>query len=392
MAYACNPEFKELYVNFTADPNGIGPHLNGHLGQLSAQDPLLVSTGSDLVIFPGDGRAPMTQTFRNSGRGFFELTSISHLGIAVPYLVRQRETGYTGWRADAERLMAQIPKVQAVNSVAYWRDTVGLEAWAGMEEKITDLVDYSCDVTLDVLKRFVADPDRFTFQYLRDNFLDGNGPDRLPVPMNDMMAATFALVFLDSGYRIIRWLRENAFDWERMMVLLCGRAGRPTAALTWQSNSMCHMLWQGSGQKLVPERLYIAPHAPGLVLADLEAPGGAERVEAQFRQIWYSTRATVEMGRLMYEGYPAFQRNINAAPVVSAGTQVLSELPKVQSPDDRRGFVTLLRFVMEDPGQQLANASAHYIIDQLCANGNRPSDVQVPGFTKTVYPRRTPRV
>jgi hypothetical protein len=46
---------------------------------------------------------------------------------------------------------------------------------------------------------------------------------------------------------------------------------------------------------------------------------------------------------------------------------------------------------MEDPRQQLANASSHYIADQLAENDNRPERVIVPGFTNTAYPRMTPR-
>ncbi len=74
--------------------------------------------------------------------------------------------------------------------------------------------------------------------------------------------------------------------------------------------------------------------------------------------------------------------------VIDAKTESLGVLPTVQSPEDRRAIVTRLRFVMEDPGQQLANATAQYIIDQLCACDNRPADVVVPGFTNMNYPRR----
>ncbi len=83
----------------------------------------------------------------------------------------------------------------------------------------------------------------------------------------------------------------------------------------------------------------------------------------------------------MFEGYPAFRPAIKSAPVIDAKTESLGVLPTVQSPEDRRAIVTRLRFVMEDPAQQLANATAHYIIiDQLCACDNR-ADVVVPGFT-----------
>ena len=234
-----------------------------------------------------------------------------------------------------------------------------------------DLVDYSCAVTADYLRCGFEEPSILTFDYLRDHFLDAVDAADIPVAMNDMMAATFALVFLDTGFRVIRWLRAQALDWKRLMVMISGRAGRATAGLTWQTNSMCHLLWRASGERLIQERLLIAPHAPALVLSDLEDADRRAAIEAQFREIWFSCRASVEIGRLMYEGYPAFRPVTDGGPVLDAATQTISEIPVVRSPDDRRAIITRLRFVMEDPGQQLANAAAQYIVDQLCAADNR---------------------
>ena len=33
---------------------------------------------------------------------------------------------------------------------------------------------------------------------------------------------------------------------------------------------MCHLLWQASGKRLAPERLYLAAHAPALALDQLK--------------------------------------------------------------------------------------------------------------------------
>lgn len=384
MAYAPDPEFQALYNAFTAVPDAIGPHLNAHNGQLSSEDPLLVSTGSDIVVFPGGGRPPLTESFRLSTRGFVEITAVSHLGVAVPYLIRLRELGYAGWADDARRLIAHTERVRAVNNMAYWRDHVAVEAWRGLEPRIVAMTEYACVTTIDFLQRALAEPSLLTFPYVRANFLDATGPDAPRIAMNDMMAATFALIFLDTGFRIIRWLRSQEIAWDRLMVLISGRAGRPTAGTTWHTNSMCNLLWQASGRRLDPERLYIAPHAPALDLADLTA-GGAAALEAQFRQIWFSSRTTAEMGRLMYEGYPAFRRDIAAAPVLDAATNSLSEIPTVLSVDDRRAIITRMRFVMEDPAQQLANAGAQFIVDQLASNGNRPEAVLVPGLSNVDY-------
>ena len=388
MSYSPHPEFSRLYSIFTPDADSIGGHLNSLKARQSADDPLLVTTGSDIIIFPGSGREPLMESFRNSTRGFVELTSISHLGVAVPFIVRMRELGDPAWEAHARRLMEQIAKVRAINTEAYWRDTVAVAAWVGQESKITDLVEYSCAVTLDYLTRALADQTLLTFDHLREHYLDPVHSERVPVPINDMMAGTFGLVFLDIGHRIIGWLRNQDFDWQRLMVVVTGRAGRATAGLTWPTNSMCHLLWRASNERLPPERLYIAPHAPSLVLGDLRDAASRAALETQFRQIWYSTRVTVEVGRAMFEGYPAFIPAVNSAPVIDASTRSLGEMPAVTSPDDRRAVMTRLRFVMEDPAQQLANSVAQYIIDQLCATNNRASDVIVAGFTNVTYPRR----
>jgi hypothetical protein len=307
--------------------------------------------------------------------------------VAVPYIIRARELGDPAWEGDAHRLIDRILKVRAVNSEAYWREAVAVAAWAGMESKIADLVDYSCGVTLEFLRRGLQDQTRMSFAHLRHHFLDPVDFPDVPVPMNDMMAGTFGLVLLDSSHRIIRWLRNQALDWERLMVIISGRAGRTTAGLTWQTNSMCHLLWQASAHRLLPERLYIAPHAPSLILENLGDNASREALEAQFRAIWISIRVSVELGRSMFEGYPAFRPALENAPVIDEKTESLEVLPTVQSPEDRRAIMTRLRFVMEDPAQQLANATAHYIIDQLCACGNRPADVVVPGFSNVNYPR-----
>jgi hypothetical protein len=389
MSYGPRPEFRDLYSIFTSDADSIGAHLNDIRARHSADDPLLVTTGSDIIVFPGSGRAPVTESFRRSTRGFVELTAISHLGVAVPYIIRMRDLGEPAWEKDANRLIDRILKVRAVNDEAYWRDTVAVAAWSGMEAKIADLVDYSCNVTLDFFRRGLRDQARLSFDYLRRHFLDPVDSPDVPVPMNDMMAGTFGLVLLDSSHRIIGWLRDQAIDWERLMIIISGRAGRATAGLTWQTNSMCHLLWQASEHRLLPERLYIAPHAPSLVLENLQDDVSRAELEAQFRAIWFSSRVTVELGRAMFEGYPAFRQFINNAPVIDGKTESLGELPTVQSPEDRRAIMTRLRFVMEDPAQQLANATAHYIIDQLCACDNRPTKVIVPGFTNMTYPRRS---
>src|SRR3546814_19570517 len=76
--------------------------------------------------------------------------------LAIPYLARLRELGFAGWESAARDLLVQCRVVRKTNSTSFWRDTVAVEAWAGLEEKIADLVDYPCATTADYLEREVG--------------------------------------------------------------------------------------------------------------------------------------------------------------------------------------------------------------------------------------------
>ena len=86
---------------------------------------------------------------------------------------------------------------------------------------------------------------------------------------------------------------------------------------------------------------------------------------------------------------PAYQKSIEHPPVVDPETQRLNEIPMVRSVRDRRAIVMRLRFVIEDPAQQIAMAGSQFMVYQLCANGNRPDRVEIPGFTRVEYSRLT---
>ena len=105
MTYAPHANFKSLYDAYTG-PDSTGQHLTKHMVRLTERDPILIVTGADFVIFPGYGKDPIVESFRNSTRGFVELTAISHIGAAIAWIFRLKELGYPTWRDDANRLVA----------------------------------------------------------------------------------------------------------------------------------------------------------------------------------------------------------------------------------------------------------------------------------------------
>jgi hypothetical protein len=291
----------------------------------------------------------------------------------------------------AQRLIDRAEQVRAVNDTHYWEQEVAVEAYRGYESKIADMVDYTCRVSAQFMRMCLADERLMTFENLRQNFLDPIDSPAVPVSLNDVMVATFTLTFLDIAHRMIRWLRSQNFNWHKLMVLLSGKSGRPSAGLTWQTNNNCHLLWRASEEGISAENVQITPHGPTLALSDLRDPARVAEIEGQVREVFLQLRANTDLARAMFEGYPAFAKSIEESPVIEPTTKSLHTMPRLRSPDDRFTAITRLRFVMEDPTQLLSNSVAHFVIDQLCEHSNRPELVVIPGFSEVSYPTREQR-
>jgi hypothetical protein len=378
MPYQPNAAFAGLFRAFTADPQSIGAHLTRQMAQQHRDDPLLVSTGSDIVLFPGAGRAPAIESFRKSTRGFIELTAVSHLPLAIAYLARMHELSPhdDSWQSDAARLHDHAQKTRAANSLELWRDHVAVNSFAGHEQKIADMVDYTCGVTINLLERAQKDRSLLSFAHLNDEYFAAPPSDTFPVSMNDVMFATFGLAFLDIVYRIGNWLRAQALEWSRLMVLVSGQSGRPTAGSTWATNNMCYLVWCASNRTLPPERIFVAPHAPSFSAAEVPDDAALAELERTYRELWLNTRASIDVARALFPAQRPYR--FDPAPADS--------MPPIASVDDREATAARLRRIMEDPSQLLSNCVADYIVDQLHSNGNQPHKIEIPGFTNVSYP------
>ena len=229
-----SPELVALFTTYTASPDSIGSHLARAAVSATAHDPLLVVTGTDLVLYPGGGKPPLIEPYRLATRGFKELAGVSHLGPAVATLARLRELGGDGaadgqpgdgWRADAVRLLGATTAARAANSTSLWRDKLAIRAFVGREEAIASMIDYSGRLTERFLQRALADPGYLTMANVRRDYLEGPAADgALPVPFNRVMIATFYLTGMDIAHRLITWLDAVDIDWARAMVIFAGQA------------------------------------------------------------------------------------------------------------------------------------------------------------------------
>ncbi|HEY6492568.1 MAG TPA: DUF5624 domain-containing protein [Trebonia sp.] len=375
-----DPELLRLFTTYTAAPDSLTVKLTSAVAARGRYDPLIVATRSDIALYAADGRPPTVEGTRMSTRGFKELAGISHVGPAVATLVQLRSMG-RGWQTDARRLLTRLEAALATNSVELWRDRIRVPAYAGREAAIAGLIDYTLAATARYLRAALDNPSYLCAETLRDDFLEGG-----EVPVNQVMVATFFLVGLDITHRFITWFEKLQFDWDRVMVLIAGQHGRVTSGVTWNTNSIATLLHGASAGRLRMDRMYIAPHAPTFPtpvdgdLAEVIA------LEKPLRDIWYQTRASIELGETMFAGYPRFASGQALAPDLDEGLTEVTEMPLVHSPRDMRALVTRMRVVLEDPRQMVSSSVIDYAVEQLVATGNDPARVVVPGLDGVAYP------
>jgi hypothetical protein len=389
MAFFESPELIRLFQVYTASPNSIGAHFAVASERATSDHPLLVATGTDLALYPGGGAPPTVDGFRLGLRGFKELTAVSHLGPAVATLARLKELDPSGlWRTDTERLLAATRDARLANSVELWRDQIGVAAFVGRQAAIAAMIDYTCRVTERVLERALAEPGYLTAAHLRRDYLAGPS-DELPVPINRVMVATFFLAGMDFAHRLIDWFDQLELPWERTMVIVAGRQGRPTAGVTRDTNSVAGIIETVARGRLPRTHLLIAPHAPVFPRYDGSNLDQVAALEHEYRVMWSSMLATSDLGEHMFAGYPRYEPLPRNYQSLTPGTRTVSEMPTVTRPNDWHAMVTRLRVVMEDPRQLLSGAVTDYASRQLVQNDNDPSRITVPGLDAEDYPPLT---
>lgn len=379
-------ELLGLFQAYTASATSIGAHYAELAARTSGHDPLIVATGTDIALYPGRGSAPTVEGFRLSTRGFKELAAVSHLGPALATLTAMKDRDPAGqWRWDAERLLAATRTARSANSAELWRERIAVAAFAGREPAIATMIDYACALTEGILERALADAAYLTASALRQDYLEGPSPD-LPVPFNRVMVATFFLTGMDIAHRLIGWFDDLDLPWERAMVIVAGRQGRPTSGVTQETNSVAGVILAASRDRLPAHRLLIAPHAPVFPPYDGGSLDRVGALEPDYRALWSQTLATSDLGALMFDGYPAYAPP--APPDVAFGprTPSVSELPPVTSPQDWFALTTRLRVVLEDPRQLLSGAVVDYAARQLVTAGNAAAALTVPGLDGEPYP------
>lgn len=382
-----SPELVGLFRTYTAAPDSVANHFNATVANATARNPLVVATGSDIAVFPGDGEPPLVEGIRTGTRGFLELAGVSHLGPAVASILRMKELDPEGfWRTGAERIVEACRAARGTNSMPLWRDQIAVAAYTGREDAIARLVDYSCRLTERYLTTALADPAYFAPETMRADYLEGPSRLDLPVPFNRVMIATFFLTGLDIAHRVIHWFDALDLPWEDAMVMMVGRAGKPTGAVTRETHSIAVIIEDASRGRLPAKNLLIAPHAPVFPSPEGGKLDEIAGLEQSYRQLWSGLAASASIAPDMFDGFPGFQPRPRGGVSIGPDTVSVDEVPFIDSPDDWFALTTRLRVVLEDPRQMASSAVADYASRQLIAQGNEPAKVIVPGLDGEPYP------
>jgi len=326
------------------------------------------------------------QGFRVSVPGFTELTAVSHFGPAIGTIAALKERGLDVWRGDALALVEDARRVRAVNSAELWAAGIAVDAFIGRQKAIARMTDYACAISERYLSRALEDSGYLSGRTLREDLLDGRGQAELPVSLNRIMIATFGLVALEFGHRFITWVQKLDPDWSRTLFAVAGRQGRPTGGTTKSTTNLARIIHIVSRAQLDEKRVFIAPHLP--VFAH-PIDGDLQEVIAIEEPIrWQLARvmSSAELAPLMFDGYPEFVQPPLYGPQLADGAQTVTEMPRIQAPDDWTTMYARLRMSLEDPRQLLASGVTDYIVQQLVDNGNDPERIIVPGLDNEPYP------
>ena len=157
-------------------------------------------------------------------------------------------------------------------------------------------------------------------------------PTHLPVPFNRVMVGTFFLAGMDIAHRIITWFDDLEMPWERTMVIIAGRQGRPTAGVTTDTNSVAGVIEAASRGRLPARHLLIAPHAPVFPMFDGSNLDPVAALEQEYRRLWSGVIATSELGGQMFDGFPHFAPPSREANTIGSANEERDRHADHQSP------------------------------------------------------------
>jgi hypothetical protein len=383
-SYTAPAEFMSLFFDFTGSEEPDYPAGQPTLGQLVTQSakeaaggaagPLVLVVGSDLYVYDTAGGARLgAERFRaDRASGFYELTAISHIGPALPYLAQIKANGDARRQARLASLRTHTAQVRALNRRAAdnWLDRLNQPAWSAHKAQIRAMVDYACARTLSYIDS-LGNGDRFTTAGVNDDFFNGTSAE-YPIPFVNVMIGTFMLEALRGAADVQGSLARLKLDWPHAMVLVSSRAGsNVSSGLTEGTNWLVLFLRAVSGFSLPDDRIKIVPYAevrPSLGQAQLATADLAYYVQRVWGPLYYRKVISDQV----FAGIPTIY--LPERPPLP-GDYFVTQAGAIDQ------FMIRMKHSLRDAREMLSNTVAFWMVRELANKNWDAGAVDIPGVT-----------
>ncbi len=402
-SYKTPKAFYDLYYDFTGYAHGDYPKNQTAIAQdlagcVTQSDrckpgPLIVANSVGIYVYSGDPGHHLISSASYRAKpnsGFYEITSISHVGPAIAYLGALKELDNPAWENHLDPLIDHLSEVREVNSASeskHWLTQLDSSIYKPKATQIKNLIDYACSLAINYLIEVKKNKLDFCNQHIVDNFLNVSSAD-YPVPFNTVMIGTFALAGFKSVYELYNSLSTNEIDWENAKIILHNLAGTNySAGLTEGSNWLVPVVESIAGPVLEPKRILILPYAPlpdslgSDTLSDKDFDNMANK-------IWGSIYSRP------YISSVAFSHIEDLKVPYRDPLPGDYEITKADQIDD---FVKSLKFSITSPKQMLSNTVGFWLAGEAVNKNWQFDKMELPGLTSgfpkgiSGYPYNAPK-
>lgn len=405
--YQTPQSFMDLYYDFTGYAHAEYPSdgrsaIGKEVAQMQAKankdrvsGDVLLATSSDIFVYSGTAghklicKAPYRATVNS---GFYEITSISHTGIALAYLALLKDSNQDCWEAHLDPMIDHLRQVREDNrstdKTKHWLYQLDEPAWRGKEDNIRKMIDYAAAMAGNYLVKVKADHDLLRLDNVVTTFLNSSTAE-FPIPYNTVMIGTFSVVALASLYSLYATISAAKLDWGNTEILLHNLAGMNfSAGLEMHTNWLCAAIQAIAGADLDLERMLIVPYAnvPRSV-------GEAALTDADFNYLSHAVWGALYTRPDVARKAMSYVKDIKRAAVA----QIPGDYG-VTAADEITDFVQRLKFSVSDPREMLSNTVGFWLAGEALEKNWDLATMQLPGFNAglpnnlAAYPDSSPEI
>lgn len=416
-SYVPNPTTLELYYDFTGvhtpRPDST-QNISQKIAAIASQDtavtngPLVLFTSEDIQIYSEDrSLIAQTNTRTSPNTGFYEVTSLSHIGPALGYLAYiKKEEGL--WENSAMDMLAHIRTLRALNAVplvqegeeitpsSHWLDRLDNPAWAPNKERIKNMFDYGYAMSGTFLQKVLNGDIELTNENVRKYFLSNLEPmsDDFPISFNHVMIATFQLEGLSEFHRLYRNLSQHDVDWANARILIRSPVGNNFGGgvstwTNWTINALNLLAGRNEDSSFVikPDRMLVVPYMtpPDTILGN----------DGKMTPAAYGYFSGIVFGALYSQTFTANQVFSDVESLDRPIRPGMHGDYGVSTADDIDHFVERLKYSFSVKTELLSNTIGFWMPNEVESKGYDVSRIQIPGLNAGMpndmeYPANNP--